>query len=314
MSEQGSILENNSTSKVLKLQYLNKDYRGWTTTNEDHLLLLEGLRGTKRKGGFFGVGEFQVIDVALQLGANAIVLGDLDKDAVIKNLEVLRIVESSNSVDEVLPRIFDLIEKTEGADGLQSFKEKLTNKGTHTGSRIRLSWAQSEPEYRRLKQLINDGKVAVVQVDITDPKTMSVVGKFFKSCGTSLDSAYLSNTISFDKFEDKVLSLHKGAVKALYAAGGDDNTLLIRSGNTSNPEVIRKVNETSPIKSDKNRDYEQQAHEEIAERKAHYGEIETLPELIERVYSDSLFLYVFEFFKQNLRDYKKHTQGLQTKK
>ena len=310
MSEEFTSTEKVHFSKIAELQYLNRDYRGWTSTNEDHLLLLEGLRGIRRSGGFFGVGEFQVLDIALQLGADAIVLGDLDKNAVRKNLEVLKIVESSDTVSEVFPKIFKQIELIDGKDELSSIKEKMTLEGTHTGARVKLAWARSEPEFIKLKTLISQGRVAVAQVDITDPNTTIKVGEYFKSRGSILDSAYLSNIISLDKFGKKSRLQHKGAADALYIAGGRNHTLLIRSGQTTNPKIKQKILEHYPSLSER-RNLIQEAMEDTEERKTHYGnKFQKLPERIERVYTTSLFLYAYEYFTQELGDYRTHVNTL----
>ncbi len=297
-------------SRVKELQYLNNSYRGWTTTNEDHLLLLESLKGTKRNGGFFAVGEFQALDVALQLGADVIVLGDLDEEAVKKNLDVLKTVETATKVEEVLPRIFEIIEKAEGKNGLNSFKEKITSDVTSsTGARIKLSWAKSKPEFERLKKLIKEGKVAVAQVDITDPESMKIVGAFFRSQRTSLNSAYLSNTISYDNFDDEAKREHQQAVRALYNADGTNKTLLIRSGQNTNPKTIKAILEHGHPYLTKGRDVIKEAQDGVLDRELHYGKTETLPDLIDRIISDSVFLYDFEFFTQELKDYEANARN-----
>lgn len=297
--------ENYSSEKgVHILQKLNNDYKGWTDTNEDHWLLLEGLKGVHRPGGFFAVGEFHVLDIALQIGATSVVLGDLDWRAVEKNATILRIVEQAQHVDEVLPRILEYIKKTYDPDGFNAFLQKLTSQGAQTGARIRLSWAHDQKAFQKLQSMIKEGRIALAQVDITDPESMRVVGQFFAGQKQRLETAYLSNTISHTEFAKVDLKKHRQAVQALETAGGHRNTLLIRSGEGTNPQIMRKMFSNSP-------DFLTQIPQIVAkteqDREKHYGKnVKVLPEAIDRAITGSLAQYDFEFFTQSLEDYKKH--------
>ncbi len=303
-------MNNPENSNIAILQDFDDPYQGWTSTNEDHLLLLEGLKGIHRPGGFFAVGEFQVLDIALELGADVIVLGDLDLRAVKKNIEVLKIIETTAIVSEVLPKLFKLLEELDGIERVAELKLKLTLQGASTASRVRLSWTYSQETLDRLRELISQGKIAVAQVDITKPQSMSVVGRFFAQHNTRLEAAYLSNTISHAHFDDKRLIEHQSAVQSLYAAGGYENTLLIRSGLSTDEKVISELfaaggQNVSPDAIKKMADEAQQ------ETSAHYGpNTQRINEVIRRAFTGSWMEYDFEFFTQNLGAYQKHADEL----
>ncbi len=299
-------MNNPENSNIAFLQDFDDPYRGWTSTNEDHLLLLEGLKGIHLPGGFFAVGEFQVLDIALELGADVIVLGDLDLRAVKKNIEVLKIIETTTTVSEILPKLFKLLEEFDGAETVVDLKKKLTLQGADTASRVRLSWTYSQDALDRLRELISQGKIAVAQVDITKPESMSVVGEFFAQHNTRLEAAYLSNTISHAHFDDRCLIEHQNAVQSLYAAGGYENTLLIRSGHNTDEKILSEffAIEGDKISPDAIKKIADEAQQETS---AHYGpNTRRIHEVIRRAFTGSWVEYDFEFFTQNLGEYRKH--------
>lgn len=299
------------SSNVKILQTLENDYHGATTTNEDHLLLLEGLKEVSRPGGFFAVGEYQNLDIALELEADVIVLGDLDKRAVEKNRAVLQIIESTPNVEDILPKLLQLIEDLGGPDEIREFKNRIIPQGSNTGSRIKLEWAHSQKALDRLRELIKQGRIAVAQVDITDPDSMAVVGEFFAKHDTEMNTAYLSNTISYKQFNPKIKTQHATTSKALYTAGGNDKTLLIRSAPGTDLKVLKKIFEDMvsivPISKMK-----ELITENLDDKEQHYGpNTLKLRETIERVFSGNRMQYDFEFFTQSLQEYQDHINNNQ---
>lgn len=220
---------------------------GWDISTEDVVSLISGLSEIQVKGGgYLSVGSFHNLDIALDRQAQAIVLTDVDRGIVRLNRSILEIIEKTNVFEDMLPHVREFI-------GRQRIMEPrdfnaFIGRGTYlTGGRTRtpLNWAKKPEDFSRVKQLLHEGKVAVVCADITKPATMEVIREFFSSQGTYLQYANISNVENSKTLVPNARELKalKRIPECLYQAGGIPATIVIGAvevrGNSPEPDVIK---------------------------------------------------------------------------
>lgn len=204
---------------------------GWFVSTEDIVTLIVGLSKVQIKGGgYLGIGSFHNLDIALDRGAEAIVLMDIDKDIVQLNKGILRVIGRTESFERILPNVkkFASRQLELKEDG---FIGKYMGKGTDYGSRTPLNWTKDPEAFSRMKLLLSSSKIAVVCADITKPATMAVIGDFFSSCGTFLQYANISNVENPNSCapSKSELDAMRNIPDSLYQAGGVPSTLVISS-------------------------------------------------------------------------------------
>lgn len=203
---------------------------GWDYTTEDMSMLISGLSAINTKGGaYLGIGSFHNLDIALDREVDAIVLMDIDGKVATLNKKVLDLIDQTSDFEDALPRMRGFIKKTDYM-GTKFFEEYIST-GTYLRNRTLLSWAKTPEHFFRIKELIQEGKVAVVLADITKPKTLAVVGDFFSSLGTFLQFANITNVENPGHCvpDEKEMKALKRIPIALVEAGGIDKTLVISS-------------------------------------------------------------------------------------
>jgi len=222
-------VKNNSKIVVLEGGARQMDL-GWPYSTEDIVALVSGLSDLPTVGGgFLGIGAFHNLDIALDRKADSIVLMDIDREIVDLNLHILQIVEKTDKFEDLLPNIRKFIQEQDVMPSMEFF-DKYISVGTNLRCRTPLSWAKNPESFEKLKQLINDGKVAVAHSDITDPTTMKVIEGFFTRSGVQLQYVNLSNVENPGPDIDNQEFRSLGNIsKSLQEAGGTPTTIVVSS-------------------------------------------------------------------------------------
>ncbi|GEM_PF-3538919 len=217
--------------------------KGWEYFTEDITGLIEGLAKIPAKGGgFLGIGSFHNLDIALDRDTEAIVIFDRDREVVELNLDILRLIETTEHFDKLYPAVQKLLE-TKDVMNAELF-EQYVNDGNTMMGRTPLSWAKNEENFNRLKRLISKGRVAVAHADLTEPSSLERVYNFFRNFSVPL------NVINLGDLEGPGYPLSptqaekmKHIPEALSTAGAHADTLIIASSGRSEPNFKKHFGE-----------------------------------------------------------------------
>jgi hypothetical protein len=194
-------------SKIVRLygrpRHVERDF-GYDTATEDITALVTALNTAfpVKGGGYLGIGSWHNLDIALAVGAEKIVLMDIDPRIVALNKSVLSLIEQTDDFRSIIPRVGELlsITRTNRRSRITRDFDNYINGQSEYGNTPML-WGKDPVAFAKLRHLISEGRVAVARADVKDPDTMTAIGGFFAKDSTPLCVVNLTNVEDFDHGE-----------------------------------------------------------------------------------------------------------------